>query len=49
LRLTRLPIATFLAAAGQITEKECGVRAGAAGVEARLYEKIWERLHPPQD
>ncbi len=40
---------SLLAAAGQITEQECGAHAGAAGIAGKLYENIWTRLHPPQD
>ncbi len=40
---------SLLAAAGRITAEDCAARAGAAGIEARLYEKIWDRLHPPED
>jgi HD-like signal output (HDOD) protein len=40
---------SLLADAGRITEEECSVRAGAAGIAGKLYETIWTRLHPPQD
>jgi HD-like signal output (HDOD) protein len=40
---------SLLAAAGQLTEEECGAHAGAAGIPPKLFETTWTRLHPPQD
>lgn len=37
---------SVLATAGQITEEECGARAGAAGIPLKLFETVWTRLHP---